>query len=211
MRPIRSLRAKVGLEEAVRIYAPSGPRGLLSRLRQGPLLAVADIYLPFRLYHVVVDDQEVSKTIWYAVDALSGVLDLYEFTRDPAGTMVELTIEPRNCPYSRISECETRQRAVDAVRRKIFSTGFFRIRKPQIHAELLDSGLHVPYWVAFYGSKDCVRTAVLDAVRGRLEGGKARQVIEGWLRDPLTGVSDPGMQAQHEHASVQENRQGCLE
>jgi hypothetical protein len=186
MTPIRSLQPKVGVQEATRIFAPSGPRGLLLRLRQGPLLAVADIYLPFRLYRVVVDDEQVSKTSWYAVDALSGVLDVYEFPRDPAGTgIVELTVEPRNCPCSRISEHDTRHRAMDAVRRKIFSTGFFRIRKPQISAELLDSALHVPYWAAFYGSKDCVQTAVLDAVRGRLEGGKARHVIESWLHAPL--------------------------
>src|SRR5215471_6817521 len=101
MKLIRSLQPKVGVQEAVRIFAPPGPRGLLSRLRQGPLLAVADIYLPFRLYHVVVDDQEVSKASWYAVDALSGVLDLYEFPCDPAGAgVVELMVEPRNCPCS---------------------------------------------------------------------------------------------------------------
>src|SRR5262249_49945825 len=158
-------------------------RGFLSRLRQGPLLAIADIYLPFRLYRVVVDDEQVCKASWYAVDALSGVLDLYEFPRNPSGTdVVELTVEPRNCPYSGISECDTRHRAIDAVRRSLFSSGFFRIRKPLIRAELLDSGLHVPYWAAFYGNKDCVRTAVLDAVRGRLEGGKARHVVESWLR-----------------------------
>src|SRR5262249_38542657 len=120
MKLIRSLQPKVGVEKAVRIFAPSGPRGLLSRILHGPLLAVADVYLPFRLYQVVVNDEEVSKTSWYAVDAFSGVLDLYEFPRDPAGTsMVELTVEPRNCLSSRIGESDTRQRAVDAVRRKI--------------------------------------------------------------------------------------------
>jgi len=212
MKVIRSLQPKVGVQEAVRIFAPSGPKGWLSRLRQGPLLAVADIYLPFRLYQVVVDDEEVSKTSWYAVDARSGVLDLYVFPRDPAGTgIVELTVEPRNCPDARITECDTRHRAVDAVRRKLFSTGFFRIRKPQISAELLDSGLHVPYWAAFYGNKDCVRTAVLDAVRGRLEGGKARHVIESWIRDPVTGVSDAPIEAQHDTAGEPETRPRCLQ
>jgi hypothetical protein len=216
MKAIRSLRPAIDLQEAVRIFAPSGPIGFLSRVRRGPLLAVADVYLPFRLYQVTVDDAQIHKTTWYAVDALSGILDLYEFPRGPASVgLVELTVESRNCPDSRVCEPDTRHLAMDAARRKMFSAGFFRIRKPQISAALLDSEFYVPYWAAFHGSKDVVRIAVIDAVRGRLEGGKASHVIERWLgknsEGALAGVTAGGMQAQEHHPGEQGNGQGYLQ
>jgi hypothetical protein len=41
--------------------------------------------------------------------------------------------------------------------------------------------LHVPYWIGLYGTTAVRRLRVLDAVRRRFEGGKARALFEAWL------------------------------
>ena len=64
----------------------------------------------------------------------------------------------------------------------MFQTGFFRVRDLSFHVERAPLGLHVPYWVGFYGSAEVRRLRVMDAVRRRFEGGKARALFENWLR-----------------------------
>ena len=74
-REIRCLRANVTQEEALAALQRRG--GML----RGALRQVAAAYLPFRLYHVEVVNRGASKVALYAADAVSGVLDLYEFKR----------------------------------------------------------------------------------------------------------------------------------
>src|SRR5205807_4422052 len=54
MSRIRSLRPNVTREEAAAEFSPAGPAGLVRHLIFGPLRSVADFYLPFRLFQVVV-------------------------------------------------------------------------------------------------------------------------------------------------------------
>jgi hypothetical protein len=67
------------------------------------------------------------------------------------------------------------------VRRIVYQTGFFRVRGLRIRATRLALDLHVPYWLGFYERGGALRLRVLDAVRCRFEGGKARALFEGWL------------------------------
>jgi hypothetical protein len=39
----------------------------------------------------------------------------------------------------------------------------------------------MPYWLGFYGADGALRCRVLDAVRRRMEGAKARALFEHWL------------------------------
>jgi hypothetical protein len=41
--------------------------------------------------------------------------------------------------------------------------------------------LHLPYWLAFYGNNGAAKCRVMDAVRRRIEGGKATSFFEEWL------------------------------
>ena len=62
----------------------------------------------------------------------------------------------------------------------------YRLRAPQILVQHEPMDLHVPYFLGFYGSGDgesIARLRVLDAVRRRFEGAKARTLFEGWLAD----------------------------
>lgn len=175
-REIRCLRANVTQPEALAALERRG--GLLrGRLRQ-----VASAYLPFRLYQVEVVNRGGTKLALYAADAVSGVLDLYQFDAAPAdGDLV--TVTTRNAPLVRLAEPRALELLENKVRRAIFQTGFFGVRGLQIRARSLESEFHVPYWLGFFGDGERATLQAMDAVRRTFEGAKARAVFSDWLTE----------------------------
>jgi hypothetical protein len=171
---IRCLRANVTQAEALTALERRG--GLLrGRLRQ-----IAAAYLPFRLYHVEVVNRGATKEALYAADAVSGVLDLYEFSAAPADAELQ-TVTTRNAPTARIDGPLALQLLENKVRRAIFQTGFFGVRGLQIRSRPLDCEFHVPYWLGFFGNGERATLQVMDAVRRAFEGAKGRAVFCDWL------------------------------
>jgi hypothetical protein len=173
-REIRCLRANVTQQEA--LTALERRSGFL----RGQLRQVAAAYLPFRLYRVDVLNRGSTKTALYAADAVSGVLDLYEFAAAP--TQSELvTVTTRNAPTGRLAASLARELLENKVRRAIFQTGFFGVRGLQIQVHPLDVEFHVPYWLGFFGQGERAALQAMDAVRRTFEGAKARAVFSDWL------------------------------
>lgn len=174
MTEIRSLRANVTQEEALAALERRG--GMLrGRLRQ-----MAAAYLPFRLYRVEVINRGTTKQALYAADAVSGVLDLYEFAATP--TDAELTtVTTRNAPAARLETSRALELLENKVRRAIFQTGFFGVRGLQIRSQPLGFEFHVPYWLGFFGDRERATLQAMDAVRRSFEGAKARAVFSDWL------------------------------
>jgi hypothetical protein len=173
-RDLRCLRANVTQAEALAALERRG--GLLrGRLRQ-----VAPAYLPFRLYRVEVVNRGSTRTALYAADAVSGVLDLYEFVAAPAETDL-VTVTTRNAPTTRLATPRALELLENKVRRAIFQTGFFGVRGLQIRARPLDLEFHVPYWLGFFGNGERATLQAMDAVRRTFEGAKARAVFNDWL------------------------------
>jgi len=50
-----------------------------------------------------------------------------------------------------------------------------------VDIERMPVELHLPYWLAFYGSNGAAKCRVMDAVRRRIEGAKAASFFEEWL------------------------------
>jgi hypothetical protein len=175
-REIRCLRPNVTQAEAL---AALESRGGLVR---GQLRQVAPAYLPFRLYQVEVLNRGDIKTALYAADAVSGLLDLYEFKAVPAEAELQ-TVVTRNCPSARLSAALALELLQNKVRRAIFQTGFFGVRGLEIRARPLEIELHVPYWLGFFGRGDRANLQAMDAVRRRFEGAKARAVFSDWLME----------------------------
>ena len=173
-REIRCLRANVTQEEAVAALERRG--GLL----RGQLRQVAAAYLPFRMYHVEVVNRGATKVALYAADAVSGVLDLYEFNAAPAEAEL-VTVTTRNAPAARLETPVALQLLEGKVRRAIFQTGFFGVRGLQIRTRSLDCEFHVPYWLGFFGHGERATLQAMDAVRRTFEGAKARAVFSDWL------------------------------
>src|SRR5258708_31394869 len=76
---IRTLKPNVTQKEAVRAFTAPGFSALYWRLRIGHLQKIADAYVPFWLYRVRYELGRTPHTRLFALDAVDGSLDLFEF------------------------------------------------------------------------------------------------------------------------------------
>jgi hypothetical protein len=179
---IRTLQSVVGRQQALRSLSPGGPLGIVRRWQTGRLFALADIYIPYRLYQVRVDDHRMRSTRFFAVDAISGVLDPYEFAESSLyGRCSE--VETANHLPAQLAEAEARTLILEKVRRLLFAAGFFRLVKPAITTMLIGE-FYIPYWAGFYGEWNNLSVLILNAVRGTIEGSKATNLVKSWLLQP---------------------------
>src|SRR5208282_4710709 len=174
---IRALKPNVTEEEAVRFFRSGVFSAAYWRIRSGPLQRIADAYVPFWVYQVRYEVGRARKTRYFALDAVHGSLDLYEFPRVPAENEL-LTIETRN----RLMPCLQHDAAEELLRMKvlrvIFQQGFFKLRALKVEIERMPLELYLPYWLAFYGDNTRAKCRVMDAVRRRIEGAKASSFFE---------------------------------
>jgi hypothetical protein len=177
---IRSLKPNVTQDEALQRFRGAGLFTLLSRMRTGPLQRIADAYVPFRLYRVryALNNEKVQRI--FAMDAVDGSLDLFEFRTVP-GEAELVDVQTRNCLPSSLSDARAQEILRDKVLRIVFQQGFFKMREASLEIEALPGEIHLPFWLGFYGAKDALRCRVMDAVRRRLEGAKASAFFEQWL------------------------------
>jgi hypothetical protein len=177
---IRSLKPNVTREEAIRHFSEGIVNSAANWIR-GPVHSLAELYIPFRLFRVKISSAGREQNQTFALDAVRGVLDLYQL---PALTDDRqfLSLESRNVLPAALSSCQAEEKLVAKVRRMVFSQGFFRVRDLKIEAIPQGEEICIPYWVCFRGSPDALRLAVFDAVRRRPEGAKVRRLVEEWLR-----------------------------
>lgn len=178
-RTIRSLRANVTQAEAIAAFQGGSGRWLRPMLG-GELRRVAAAYLPFRLYEVEITERGDSTTCLFALDDVSGSMDLYELERLP-GDAELMSIETPNCPAAMLDATRALELLRNKVQRAVFQSGFFRVRGLSIRAQRLPVEFHVPYWLGFFGNGARARLRVMDAVRRRFEGGKARAIFQDWI------------------------------
>jgi hypothetical protein len=175
---IRSLKPNVTMDDALRTFR--SPSSMYWRLRTGPLQKIAEAYVPFRLYRArySMNKEKVQRT--FAMDAVDGSLDLFEF-RTPPQESEMVTVQTRNCLPDSLEEDRALEILRDKVLRIAFQQGFFKLRGASPELEALPGEIHLPYWLAFYGPSHALRCRVMDAVRRRLEGAKASAFFEQWL------------------------------
>jgi hypothetical protein len=120
-----------------------------------------------------------AQTRFFAIDAVDGSLDLFEFPSVPKDDQL-LAVETRNCVRPSLTDARAEGLLREKVLRVIFQQGFFKLREPKLKVAREALDLHLPYWLAFYG-KEALRCRVMDAVRRRIEGAKASAFFEEWL------------------------------
>jgi hypothetical protein len=179
MGSISSLKRNVSKEDAVRQFTSPGFGTLYWRICNGPLQRIAEVYVPFFLYRVRYDIGGATRTRVFAIDAVYGSLDLFEFPRVPEERQL-CTVETRNHLRSSLSPARAEELLRDKVMRVVFQQGFFKVRKPNVELARQSIDVHLPYWLALYGT-EVVRCRVMDAVRRRIEGAKASAFFEDWL------------------------------
>jgi hypothetical protein len=177
---IRTLKPNVTQEEALRFFRAGVFSATYWRIRSGPLQRIADAYVPFWVYKVRYEIGRARKARFFALDAVHGALDLFEFPRVPAENEL-VTIETRNLLLPSLQPEAAEELLRIKVLRVLFQQGFFKLRALKVEIERIPLELHLPYWLAFYGSNGTAKCRVMDAVRRRIEGGKATSFFEEWL------------------------------
>lgn len=174
---IRVLKPNVTQQEALKAFSAAGFSSLYWRIRSGPLQRIADVYVPYLLFRVKCGNVQPRL---FAMDAVEGSLDLFEFPRVPE----EGAFQPardRNCLKAALTGKQAADLLRDKALRLIFQQGFFRLRSAHLEISLVPCELHLPYWLGFYGRESSVHCRVMDAVRRRIEGAKASAFFEHWL------------------------------
>jgi hypothetical protein len=178
---IRTVRPNVTRDEALEQLSAHNLAGLWRRVHLGPLRSLADVYVPFRLFRVQIHNGSRREERFLAVDAVVGTLDPYGFDAPPdEKTLLELEV-PNSLP-AKLDESRLREVSIEQTRRQSYSQGFFHLRDLLISAQPFEGELYVPYWIGFFGRDERAYLVVLDAVRRRFEGAKARALFEDWLR-----------------------------
>jgi len=177
---IRSLRPNVTREEAIQAFTATGLSSLYWNVRIGSLQRIADAYIPFRIYKVRYSAGGGRHTHHFALDAVDGSLDLFEFAKPP-GDAETFTVATRNHPPPSLTQTLSENLLRDKVLRLIFQRGFFKVRNVQLETEQLPGEIHLPYWLGFYGTSEDLRCRAMDAVRRRIEGARASALFEHWL------------------------------
>jgi len=180
MTTIRVLKPNVTQEEATRVFRSGGFSAAYWRIRNGPLQRIAEAYVPFWVYEVRYEVVGALNARIFALDAVHGALDLFEFPHVPRENEL-LTIETRNLltPFLKPEAAEELLRM--KVLRVLFQQGFFKLRALKVEITHMPAEVHLPYWLAFYGENRAAKCRVMDAVRRRIEGAKASYFFEQWL------------------------------
>jgi hypothetical protein len=182
-RAILSVPPNVSREDALGIFGGSDVSTMFWRMRKGRLQTVADAYVPYRFFRVEMTGRSTSLVHIYAIDSVDGSLDPYEFVSLPDAQSL-IHVETRNHMAPALNDVQAQSRLRERVLRMIFQRGFFKVRTPDVKLESLATEIYMPYWLGFYGrNRDGgqVRCRVIDAVRRRVEGAKARAFFESWL------------------------------
>jgi hypothetical protein len=174
---IRALKPNVTQEEAARAFSGAGVSALYWRMRSGPLRRIADAYVPYLMYRVKYAGAPARL---FAIDAVDGSLDLFEFPRIPDERDL-LPLNGRNLLRAVLTGEQAAELLRDKVLRVIFQQGFFKLRDARLEITPVPCELHLPYWLGFHERAGSVRCRVMDAVRRRMEGAKACAFFEQWL------------------------------
>lgn len=177
---ILAVRPNVTRDEAFRAFTAPGPASFYWRLRSGSLQRIADAYIPYYLYRAEYRLNGADYTHFFAIDAVDGSLDLFEFVAPPDSTQT-ISVSTRNHPQPALPLDRAGQLLRDKVLRILFQRGFFKVNRLQLQLEPLPGHIHLPYWLGLYGTSDNLRCRVLDAVRRRIEGARASALFEHWL------------------------------
>lgn len=173
----RVLKPNVTQEEALRAFSATGFSGLYWRIQSGPLRRIAEVYVPYFLFRVKCGN---ARPRLFAMDAVDGSLDLFEFPQIPVEGEFQAA-RYRNRLKAALSEEQAGDLLRDKALRIIFQQGFFRLRDAHLKISFVPCELHLPYWLGFYGQENSLRCRVMDAVRRRIEGAKASAFFEQWL------------------------------
>ena len=177
---IVALRRNVTQDDAVREFSSRGLSSMYWRMTAGRLQRIAEAYVPYQFYEVSYVMARAQQTRLFAMDAVDGSLDLFEFPQLPSQQQL-VTTDTRNRVEASLPAGAAEELLREKALRTIFQQGFFKVREASLNLVRRPDIVHLPYWLGFYSNGEVVRCRVMDAVRRRIEGAKASAFFEQWL------------------------------
>jgi hypothetical protein len=177
---IVALRRNVTQDDAVREFSSRGLSSMYWRMTAGRLQRIAEAYVPYQFYEVSYVMARAQQTRLFAMDAVDGSLDLFEFRQLPSQQQL-VTTDTRNRVEASLPAGAADELLREKALRAIFQQGFFKVREASLNFVRRPDIVHLPYWLGFYSNGGVVRCRVMDAVRRRIEGAKASAFFEQWL------------------------------
>src|SRR5260370_19971189 len=168
---IRTLKPDVTQKEAVRAFPAPGFSALYWRLRIGCLQKIADAYVPFWLYRVRYELGRTPHTRLFALDAVDGSLDLFEFPRIPEQCEL-VSVDSRNRMAPSLPEERAEEILREKVLRIVFQQGFFKLREARLDITRVPGEIYLTYWLRFYRGSGLRRCLVVDPAMRRISGAK---------------------------------------
>lgn len=172
---ITSVKPNISREQAVAKFC-----GRFSALRHGRPRIVTDFYVPYRFFRLTWNDGRSSPDVFIAADAGAGKLDLIQFDQLPEEGG-RTTVDTAMVAEERVNEDEAYRMVRESMTRSIFLKGFFKLSRVSVDIELATS-LHIPYWVGVYERSDRAHLEIINALRGRFEGAKLRELVTEWFQ-----------------------------
>ena len=151
-----------------------------NKWRRGSLRAILDFYIPYRLFRVTSTGRGKPTQIFLALDVATGRLAPYQFDAPPADD-ARLSIETERRAPVGIDEATALASLKDRFMRLTFFNGIFKIGRYHCAAEPI-ADFYLPYWIGVFERGGAAEIEAIDAVRGRLEGAKIREIALEWLR-----------------------------
>lgn len=171
---ITSIKPNVTREQAVEKF-----RGGFNQLRHGRLRLAMDFYVPYRLYRLKWESGQKKASPLLAADAVTGGLDLIEFGQTPVEQETS-RFDATRFADERIGVEEAYRLVRERVLRLVFRRGFFKLTRVNAEVELAAS-FHVPYWVGVYEREGQAHLEIINALQGRFEGVKLREIVSEWF------------------------------
>ncbi len=154
-------------------------RDSFRELRYGRLRVVIDFHLPYYLFMVRVINGRNSIDSLYGIDAITGRLDLYQFGNKWTAEKCREVDTSYSLP-PQIDPQLAFDRLQEKMLRMIFMRGVFKLRGWKVSGNMIQR-FHIPYWIGVYERGNNAHLEVIDAVRGRFEGAKVREMMVGWF------------------------------
>ena len=172
---ITSIKPNVSRAQAVAKF-----HGRFNELRHGRLRIVTDFYIPYRVFRLARDDRRSSTDTFIAADAVTGKLDLIQLDRLPEEGAC-MAVDTAMVAEDRVDEEEAYRLVRESMMRSIFMKGFYRLSRVNLEIELASSA-HLLYWVGVYERNEHAHFEIINALRGRFEGGKLREMVAEWFQ-----------------------------
>ena len=172
---ITSIKPNLTREQAVAKF-----RGGLSERRHGRLRIAVDFYLPYRFFQMTWDNGRRKTDTILAADAVTGKFDLIEFGQLPVD-VDRMSVDTRMYVEERVSEEEAHKLVRERMMRLLFMKGFFKQSRVNVEINLAAS-LYLPYWVGVYERQGRAQLEIINALQGRFEGAKLREIVAEWFQ-----------------------------